>query len=69
MLAAPLLPPKQAMLVCEEGVIVIAGGCVIVNVCVAVQLLASVTLQVQVPAVKLVTLMVPSPVGLPGVQL
>ncbi len=34
-----------------------------------VQLLASVTVQVQVPADKPVTEGVPSPVGLPGVQL
>ena len=40
-----------------------------VNVCAAVHPFASVTVQVHVPAVKPVTLAVPSPVGLPGVQL
>ena len=47
----------------------IAVGCVIVKLRVAVQPLASVTVQVQVPALKPVTDLVPSPVGLPGDQL
>ena len=41
----------------------------ILNVCVVTQLLASVTVQVQFPNIKPVTLAVPSPVGFPGVQL
>ena len=39
------------------------------NVRVAAQEFASVTVHVQVPAVNPVTETVPSPVGLPGVQL
>ena len=46
-----------------------AVGCVTVKVCAFVQPLASVTVQVQVPAVNPVTEAVPSPVGFPGVQL
>ena len=30
-LAAPLLPPKQLILVCDTGEAIIAGGCVTVN--------------------------------------
>jgi hypothetical protein len=41
---------------------------VIVNVCDATQPLESVTLQVQLPAVRPVTLVVPSPAGFPGAQ-
>ena len=67
--AAPFEPPKQDTLVCEAGVTEIAGGCVTVKFCALVQPLASVTVHVQVPAVKPVTEVVPSPVGLPGVQL
>ena len=40
-----------------------------VNACDVVQEFASVTVQVHVPAVNPVTLVVPSPVGFPGVQL
>ena len=67
--AAPLEAPLQATLVCEAGVTVIAVGWVTVKFCVLVQPLASVTVQVQDPAVKPVTDTVPSPVGFPGVQL
>jgi hypothetical protein len=67
--AAPLLPPLQEMLVCDAGVTTIAGGCVMLKVRVAVHVFASVTVQVQVPAISPVTETVPSPVGLPGVQL
>ena len=66
---APLEPPKQETLVAtvlpETG----AAGCVMLTVLVAVQLFASVTVHVHVPAVSPVTLAVPSPVGFPGVQL
>ena len=57
------------MLVCESAEATKAVGCVIENVLVVVHAFASVTVQVQVPNVKPVTLAVPSPVGLPGVQL
>ena len=43
-------------------------GWVMVKVCVAVHKLASVAVTVQVPAVRPVTEVVPSPAGLPGVQ-
>ena len=70
MLAAPLDPPKQEIVVCEAAVTVSAAeGCVIVNVIATVEELASVTVQVQVPAESPVTEVVPSPVGFPGVQL
>ena len=42
---------------------------VIVKLCVATHPFASVTVHVQDPAVKPVTEVVPSPVGVPGVQL
>ena len=46
-LAAPVLPPKQAMLVCEAGVTArAAAGWVMVTLCVAVQPLASVAVRV-----------------------
>src|SRR5580698_7441678 len=45
--AAPLLPPLQEMFVCDEGVTVIAEGCVTLNVAVFVQEFASVTVQVR----------------------
>ena len=67
--AAPFAPPKHATFVCDAAAKDNAGGCVTVNVCTAVQAFASVTVQVQVPAVNPVTDVVPSPVGLPGVQL
>ena len=64
------MPPLHAMFVCEAAVSAKAlDGCVIVKVLDAVQPLASVTVQVHVPAVKPVTDVVPSPVGFPGVQL
>src|SRR5690606_33035588 len=59
--AAPLDPPKHETLVCEAGVSDIALGCVIVNGLDDVQPFISVTIQVQVPALKPVTLVVPSP--------
>ena len=62
----PLVPPLQLTLVDVGIVTTNCTGEVIVNVWVAVQALASVTVQVQVPAVNPVTLTVPSPVGLPG---
>ena len=67
--AAPLLPPLQEMFVCETAVTTSAAGAVMLKVALAEQELASVTVQVQVPAVSPVTEAVPSPVGLPGVQL
>ena len=57
------------MLVWDAGVNESAVGCVIVKLWVAVHPFASVTVQVHVPAVKPVTEAVPSPDGLPGVQL
>jgi hypothetical protein len=45
--AVPFEPPLQDTLVCEEAVAVKADdGCVIVKLCVVVQLFASVTVQV-----------------------
>ena len=67
--AAPLLPPKQETLVCAEAVTEIADGCMTVNEFVAVQPFISVIVTTHVPAIKPVTEVVPSPVGLPGVQL
>ncbi|PXY38629.1 hypothetical protein DMB65_21980, partial [Flavobacterium cheongpyeongense] len=67
--AAPFEPPLQDILVCEAAVATRAVGCVIVKLTAVVQLLASVTVHVHVPGVRPVTEVVPSPVGLPGVQL
>ena len=67
--AAPLLPPKQATLVCDAAVTLSAGGWVMLKVRVDVHPLASVTVHVHEPAVRPLTDVVPSPVGLPGVQL
>ena len=67
-LAAPLLPPLQDTFVWEAALATKAVGSVMVKVLVAVQLFASVTVQVQVPAVNPVTVAVPSPVGFPGDQ-
>lgn len=67
--APPFDPPLQDTFVDELIVAVSAGACVRLNVRVVVQELASVTVTVQTPAVRPVTLGVPSPVGLPGVQL
>ena len=67
--AAPLLPPKHDTFVCDAGVTVIAEGEVTLKVAVLTQEFASVTVHVHVVAVSPVTLAVPSPVGLPGVQL
>jgi len=69
MVAAPVDPPLQAILVCDTTLDVIALGSVMITCCVLVQLLASVIVQVHVPAVNPLTEAVPSPVGLPGVQL
>jgi hypothetical protein len=68
-LAEPLLPPLHETFVWPTGVTTIAGGAVRLKVAVPVQAFASVTVTVHVPAVSPVTLFVPSPVGLPGVQL
>ena len=68
-LAAPFEPPLQDTFVCEADVNAKAVGCVTVKFCEVVHPFASVTVHVQVPAVKPVTETVPSPVGLPGVQL
>ena len=58
------------MLVCDAGVRFNASaGWVTVKLCEAVQPLASVTVQVHVPALSPETDVVPSPVGFPGVQL
>jgi hypothetical protein len=46
MLAAPLEPPLHATFVCEAGVTLIAVGCVMVAVAVAVANVASVTVTV-----------------------
>ena len=46
-----------------------AVGSVIVKFTAVIQALASVTVHVQVPAVRPVTEVVPSPAGFPGVQL
>ena len=67
--AAPFEPPLHETFVCDAGVTEIADGCVTVKVCAAVHPFASVTVHVQDPAVKPVTVVVPSPVGVPGVQL
>jgi hypothetical protein len=67
--AAPFDPPLQEMLVCDAAETEIAVGAVMLNVCAAVHPFASVTVQVHEPAVRPVTHVVPSPVGLPGVQL
>jgi hypothetical protein len=67
--AAPLLPPLHDTFVWLTGVTTSAGGAVMLNVAVPVQAFASVTVTVHVPAVRPVTLFVPSPVGLPGAQL
>jgi hypothetical protein len=61
--AAPFEPPKQLTLVCAEAVIEIADGAVIVNACVVVQLLASVTVTVYVPAASPVAVAAVPPVG------
>jgi hypothetical protein len=44
--ADPFVPPLHVMFVCADGLAVSAGGCVMLNVCVAVQLFASVTVTV-----------------------
>jgi len=68
-LAAPFEPPLHETFVCELVVNDIAVGCITVKFCEVVHPFASVTVQVQVPAVNPVTETVPSPVGFPGVQL
>jgi hypothetical protein len=65
---APLLPPKQETFVCEAAVKEIGDGSVMVKFINAVQPFASVAVTVHVPAVNPLTEVVPSPVGLPGVQ-
>jgi hypothetical protein len=50
--AAPFEPPLQETLVCDAAVKVIAVGCITVKFTDAVQLFASVTVQVHVPAVN-----------------
>ena len=65
----PVDAPLHNTSVCDTALATTCVGCVILNVCVAVQELASVTVHVHVPAVNPVTDTVPSPVGLPGVQL
>ena len=64
----PSFPPLKL-----TGVAVIladnAMGWVIVKLCVAAHPLASVTVQVHVPALSPDTDVVPSPIGFPGVQL
>lgn len=67
--AAPFDPPLQDTLVCDAADATKADGSVILNVAVDVHEFASVTVQVHVPTVKPLTLIVPSPVGFPGVQL
>jgi len=57
------------MFVCERAEATSADGAVMLNVCVVTHEFASVTVHVHDPAVRPVTLAVPSPVGLPGVQL
>lgn len=61
--------PAQIVEGVAEALATSNAGCVMLNVCVVTQLLASVTVQVHVPTVSPVTEAVPSPVGLPGVQL
>ena len=68
-LIAPVLPPKHATFVTTVDPDTGDVGCVMLNVWDAVHPLASVTVHVQEPAVNPVTEVVPSPVGLPGVQL
>ncbi len=64
----PFEPPLQVTLVPVQ-VATIAVGCVMFKDKVAVHPLLSVTVQVHIPKVNPVTETVPSPVGLPGVQL
>jgi hypothetical protein len=66
--AVPVAPPLHSTGV-ATAVEVNAGGCVSVTVAIDEQPFASVTVQVHEPAVRPVTEGVPSPVGLPGVQL
>jgi hypothetical protein len=61
--------PTQIVELFDDAVTLSAGGWVILKVCVDVHPLASVTVQVHEPAVRPLTDVVPSPVGLPGVQL
>ena len=67
-MAVPLDPPLQDTF-CAAVAVLIAVGCVIVKSRVVEQPILSVTVQVQTPGVKPVTETVPSPVGVPGVQL
>ena len=68
-LADPLLPPLQETFVWETAATEIAVGCVRFIVLAPVHPLPSVAVQVHDPAVRPETLVVPSPVGFPGVQL
>jgi hypothetical protein len=61
--------PTQITLLFTVAVTTNAVGCVTLKVCAALHPLASVTVHVHDPAVNPVTEAVPSPVGLPGVQL
>ena len=67
-MAAPLEPPLQETFVCDAVVMVSAVGWVMVNDLEVVHPLASVAVQIHVPAIKPLTDLVPSPVGVPGVQ-
>jgi hypothetical protein len=67
--ADPLFAPLQETFVWETEETEIAVGCVIFIVLVPVHPLPSVTVHVHDPAVRPETLVVPSPVGFPGVQL
>jgi hypothetical protein len=63
MLAEPVLPPLHAILVCEPTAKLIAGGCVILNVRLAVQPKLSVTMTVYVFADKPVAVEPVPPLG------
>ena len=65
----PVLAPRHRTFVCEVIEPVTAVGCVMTVSKVVVQLCESVMVHVYVPAQRLVTDGVPSPVGFPGVQL
>ena len=60
---AEVVPPKQFTLVCVSKVDRAALGCVIMTVCVAAHLLASVTVTVYVPADRPVAIALLPPDG------
>ena len=61
--AEPVVPPLQAMFVCEDTEDVIAVGCVMVKFLVMLQEFASVMVQVYVPAASPVAVAAVPPDG------